>query len=96
MTKSSRTHCAQWSEGSLAEVELTGLLPGDHHFYITFRTRMPGVSRSPSISPERFPDEMTIVIQHRYWDLKVAPDCFTVGLSVRRRSRDASSCRSRR
>jgi hypothetical protein len=64
----------------LGEVEQTGALPGEHHFYITFKTRMPGVS-IPKHLMERFPDEMTIVIQHRFWDLKVEEDNFTVGLS---------------
>ena len=64
----------------LREVEQTGALPGEHHFYITFNTRMPGVSIPKHLS-ERFPDEMTIVIQHRFWDLKVGQDAFTVGLS---------------
>ena len=64
----------------LGEVERSGGLPGDHHFYITFKTRMPGVS-IPKHLLERFPDEMTIVIQHRFWDLKVEEDNFTVGLS---------------
>ena len=64
----------------LGEVERTGGLPGEHHFYITFRTRMPGVA-IPRHLAERFPEEMTIVLQHRYWDLKVEEDRFTVGLS---------------
>jgi hypothetical protein len=64
----------------LGEVELTGGLPGEHHFYITFKTRHPGVS-IPKHLMERFPDEMTIVIQHRFWELKVEPDAFSVGLS---------------
>ena len=64
----------------LGEVEATGALPGDHHFYITFKTSAPGVSIPRHLS-ERFPDEMTIVIQHRFWDLKVEQDGFTVGLS---------------
>jgi hypothetical protein len=64
----------------LGEVERTGALPGGHHFYITFRTRLPGVA-IPKHLVERFPDEMTIVIQHRFWDLKVEDDVFTVGLS---------------
>ena len=64
----------------LGEVEQSGGLPGEHHFYITFKTRMPGVS-IPKHLLERFPDEMTIVIQHRFWDLKVEEDSFTVGLS---------------
>ena len=64
----------------LGEVEQSGGLPGTHHFYITFKTRAPGVS-IPKHLVERFPDEMTIVIQHRFWDLKVEDDSFTVGLS---------------
>jgi hypothetical protein len=64
----------------LHEVEQAGGLPGGHHFYITFKTRMPGVS-IPKHLVERFPDEMTIVIQHRFWDLKVEDEIFSVGLS---------------
>jgi uncharacterized protein len=64
----------------LGEVERSGGLPGEHHFYITFSTRAPGVS-IPKHLMERFPDQMTIVIQHRFWDLKVEEDAFTVGLS---------------
>lgn len=64
----------------LGEVERSGGLPGDHHFYITFKTRTPGVSIPKHLS-EKFPDEMTIVIQHRFWDLKVEDDSFSVGLS---------------
>ena len=64
----------------LGEVEETGTLPGDHHFYITFKTRAAGVEIPAHLS-ERFPDEMTIVIQNRFWDLKVGEDGFEVGLS---------------
>ena len=64
----------------LSTIEKGGSLPGGHHFYITFRTRMPGVEIPKHLS-QRFPDEMTIVIQHRYWDLRVESDYFTVGLS---------------
>ena len=64
----------------LREVEESGGLPGGHHFYITFQTRFPGVS-IPKHLTERFPEEMTIVIQHRFWDLKVEDDLFSVGLS---------------
>ena len=64
----------------LGEVEQSGGLPGGHHFYITFKTRMAGVE-IPKHLIERFPDEMTIVIQHRFWDLKVEDDAFSVGLS---------------
>jgi len=64
----------------LQEVADQGGLPGGHHFYITFNTRMAGVSIPRHLS-ERFPEEMTIVIQHRFWDLKVEDDRFSVGLS---------------
>jgi hypothetical protein len=64
----------------LGEVEQNGGLPGDHHFYITFKTGGAGVD-IPQHLTERFPDEMTIVIQNRYWDLKVKSDGFEVGLS---------------
>ena len=64
----------------LREVERSGGLPGAHHFYITFKTRLPGVA-IPKHLNERFPDEMTIVLQHRFWDLKVEKDAFSVGLS---------------
>jgi len=64
----------------LHEVEVSGGLPGGHHFYITFKTKMPGV-QIPKHLVDRFPDEMTIVIQHRFWDLKASSDGFSVGLS---------------
>lgn len=64
----------------LSEVASDGGLPGQHHFYITFRTRYPGVE-IPKHLIERFPEEMTIVIQHRFWDLKVEEEGFSVGLS---------------
>ena len=55
-------------------------LPGHHHFYITFKTGAPGVS-IPTHLRQRFPDEMTIVLQNKFWDLAVTEDGFTVGLS---------------
>jgi len=65
----------------LGQVETSGgMLPGDHHFYITFKTGAPGVS-IPTHLKERFPDEMTIVLQNKFWDLKVDEAGFTVGLS---------------
>jgi hypothetical protein len=64
----------------LGEVQRRGGLPGEHHFYITFKTAAPGVDIPRHLS-ERFPDEMTIVIQNRYWDLKVGEERFEVGLS---------------
>ena len=61
-------------------VERGGVLPGEHHFYITFRTRHPAVD-VPQRLLERFPEEMTIVIQNRFWDLTVDAERFSVGLS---------------
>jgi hypothetical protein len=55
-------------------------LPGEHHFYITFRTRLPGVA-IPDHLKARHPDEMTIVLQHQFWDLDVTEDRFAVTLS---------------
>ena len=55
-------------------------LPGAHHFYITFKTGAAGVS-IPKNLRDRFPDEMTIVLQNKFWDLKVDDEGFTVGLS---------------
>jgi hypothetical protein len=65
----------------LGQVEATGGdLPGNHHFYITFKTGAPGVS-IPTQLRARFPDEMTIVIQNKFWELKVTDIGFSVGLS---------------
>jgi len=54
-------------------------LPGEHHFYLTFRTDAPGVVL-PTRLQKRFPEEMAIVLQHQFWDLAVDEDVFTVGL----------------
>ena len=65
----------------LGEIEQGGSeLPGAHHFYITFKTHAPGVSVPASLR-ERFPDEMTIVLQNKFWNLNVRDDGFAVGLS---------------
>ncbi|MGD9473063.1 MAG: SspB family protein [Novosphingobium sp.] len=61
-------------------VDMGGALPGNHHFYITFKTGAPGVD-IPNHLRERFPDEMTIVLQNKFWDLCVSDDSFSVGLS---------------
>jgi hypothetical protein len=63
----------------LAEVARTGL-PGGHHFFITFLTTAPGVRISSRLR-ERYPEQMTIVIQYQYWDLKVTDAGFEIGLS---------------
>jgi hypothetical protein len=55
-------------------------LPGEHHFYIAFDTRAPGVRLSPRLL-ERYPEEMTVILQHQFWDLSVSDYGFEVGLS---------------
>ena len=55
-------------------------LTGDHHFYVTFRTDDPGAQVPPRLR-ERYPNEMTIVLQHQFWDLEVRDDDFSVTLS---------------
>ena len=55
-------------------------LPGDHHFYISFRTRSPGVKIAKRLR-DQHPEEMTIVLQHQYWDLAVHDDTFSISLS---------------
>lgn len=63
----------------LDEVSRTGL-PGEHHFFITFDTCAPNVQLSARMK-EKYPEEMTIVVQHRFWDLEVTPEHFQIGLS---------------
>src|SRR5271157_4564011 len=63
----------------LADAAKKGL-PGEHHFKITFNTTAPGVRLSERMR-SRFPQEMTIVLQHQFWDLAVAEHAFEVGLS---------------
>lgn len=63
----------------IGEVVKTGL-PGEHHFFITFLTSAPGVRISSRLR-EKYPELMTIVIQHQYWDLQVTDTAFEVGLS---------------
>ena len=61
-----------------------GTLPGTHHFYITFKTRAPGVS-IPEHLRQRFDDEMTIVLQNKFWDLHADEHGFSVSLSFNQR-----------
>jgi len=63
----------------LEDTAENGLI-GEHHFYIAFKTRMRGV-QIPKRLLDRFPDEMTIVLQHKFWGLKIHDDYFEVGLS---------------
>lgn len=64
---------------ALEQVAQSGL-PGDHHFFVSFLTGYPGVEISPALK-ERYPDEMTIVVQHQFWDLNVTPERFQITLS---------------
>ncbi|KQS97925.1 MULTISPECIES: SspB family protein [unclassified Rhizobium] len=64
----------------LIEVAATGALPGDHHFFITFLTGAPGVRISQHLKA-KYAEQMTIVVQHQFWDLKVTETLFEIGLS---------------
>lgn len=64
----------------LVDVAKVGQLPGEHHFYIAFATRYPGVRLSQRLR-EQYPEEMTVVLQHQFWDLGVTDHAFEVGLS---------------
>lgn len=63
----------------LSEAARNGL-QGEHHFFITFKTTAPGLRLSNRMR-ERYPDEMTIILQHQFWDLGVTDHAFEVGLS---------------
>jgi hypothetical protein len=78
-----------WAEEALRGVAVRALqfaaeqgIPGEHHFYVSFRTDHPGVT-IPTRLLAQYPEEMTIVLQHQFWDLKVdeAAGRFSVGLS---------------
>jgi uncharacterized protein len=64
---------------ALNDVSASGL-PGDHHFYLTFRTGEPGVQIAPALKSQ-YPKEMTIVLQHQFWGLEVNEEGFAVTLS---------------
>jgi hypothetical protein len=66
--------------GAALAVAASEGLPGAHHFYITFRTRADGVAISDTLLA-KYPDEITIVLQHKFWDLAVAEDGFSVTLT---------------
>ena len=65
----------------MTDIARTGF-PGDHHFYISFRTTARGVQMSDRLR-QQYPDEMTIVLQHQFWDLVISEREFTVGLSFK-------------
>lgn len=64
---------------ALRRARSNGGVPGDHHFYVSFSTRAPGVKIADHLV-QRFPEEMTIVIQHQYWDLEVHEGHFEIVL----------------
>jgi uncharacterized protein len=64
---------------ALIHVDKFGL-PGEHHFFISFQTNFPGVSISPQLKA-RYPEEITIVVQHQFWDLKITDKQFSLMLS---------------
>lgn len=79
----------EWTEAALRQVMVRALqyaaengLPGEHHFYLTFRTDYPGVAM-PARLRAQYPQEMTIVLQNQFWDLMVDEEAgiFSVGLS---------------
>jgi hypothetical protein len=67
---------------ALRRFEKQGLI-GSHHFYLTFKTHFPGVD-IPDFLKEQYPDEMTIILQHQFWGLKVKEEQFEVALSFRK------------
>jgi hypothetical protein len=68
---------------ALARASTSGL-PGTHHFYITFLTKFPGLSIPESLSAQ-YPEEMTIVLEHQFWDLEIEEERFSVTLSFQSR-----------
>ena len=64
----------------LTEVAKKGALPGDHHFYISFNTQAEGVRMSERLRAQ-YPEQMTIILQHQFWDLTVTERNFEVCLS---------------
>lgn len=64
----------------LSEIAATGSLPGEHHFFITFLTNAPGV-RISAFLKEKYIEQMTIVVQHQFWDMKVTESYFEISLS---------------
>ena len=67
---------------ALRRIEKQGLI-GSHHFYLTFKTGFPGVD-IPSFLSEQYPDEMTIILQHQFWGLKVEEEFFEVALTFKK------------
>ncbi|HEY1504291.1 MAG TPA: ClpXP protease specificity-enhancing factor SspB [Stellaceae bacterium] len=68
---------------ALARTAASGL-PGTHHFYITFQTKHPG-TKIPDSLASQYPEDMTIVLEHQFWDLEIEEDHFAVTLSFQSR-----------
>ncbi len=64
---------------ALRHIQREGL-PGEHHFFISFQTYFPGVQMSPQLRA-RYPEEITNVVQHQFWDLKITEEYFSIMLS---------------
>lgn len=80
-----------WTENALRQVVAQAVahvatkgLPGNHHFYLTFRTDHPGAVVPPRLRA-KYPQEMTIVLQHEFWDLTVGEQAFEVRLNFDRK-----------
>jgi hypothetical protein len=67
---------------ALRKIEKSGLI-GSHHFYLTFKTQFPGVA-IPDFLREQYPEEMTIILQHQFWGLKVKEEMFEVTLTFKK------------
>lgn len=67
---------------ALTRIEKQGLL-GAHHFYLTFKTKFPGVD-IPDFLREQYPEEMTIILQHQFWGLKITQEHFEVTLTFKK------------
>jgi hypothetical protein len=67
---------------ALRRIEKQGLI-GSHHFYLTFKTKFPGVD-IPDFLREQYPDEMTIILQHQFWGLKITEELFEVTLTFKK------------
>ena len=77
-----------WTEEALRHVVARAIthaaahgLPGDHHFYLTFRTDHPGTVIPPRLK-QQYPEEMTIVLQHQFWDLRMHDDIGLINVSL--------------
>ena len=67
---------------ALRRIEKQGLI-GSHHFYLTFKTKFPGVD-IPDFLCEQYPDEMTIILQHQFWGLVITEERFEVTLTFKK------------